>query len=80
MSLLKRAERQGGKFLNPVPTRVGGLSMIFKVLPLYLKNKEEKTPRVPPGPFVTDARSYATEGGERFAGDVVRTLVDAAGR
>ncbi len=48
-----------GKFQNPVPTSVGDLSMIWKLLPLYFKNKEEKTPRQALGPFRTDARIYA---------------------
>jgi L-ascorbate metabolism protein UlaG (beta-lactamase superfamily) len=56
---LKRAEKQGKKFLNPVPTTVGGPGMIFKILPLYLTNKEERVPKVPLGPFRTDARVYA---------------------
>lgn len=34
--------------------------MIFALLPLYLKNKEETVPRQPLGPFRTDARVYAT--------------------
>jgi len=55
------AEKKGKKFLNPVPTAVGGLSMMFKVLPLYLSNREERSPRVPPGPFRTDRRVYETE-------------------
>jgi L-ascorbate metabolism protein UlaG (beta-lactamase superfamily) len=59
MTLLKRAEKHEGKFQNPVPTRVGDLSTILKVLPLYLANKEETFPREPLGPFRTDARIYA---------------------
>jgi L-ascorbate metabolism protein UlaG (beta-lactamase superfamily) len=59
MTLLKRAEKSGGKFLNPEPTTVGGPGMIFKVLPLYLKNKEEAEPKQPLGPFKTDAGVYA---------------------
>ena len=57
--MLKRAEKQGRKFLNPVETRVGGLGMMWKILPLYLTNKEERVPRVPLGPFRTDASIYA---------------------
>ena len=59
MTMLKRAEKQGRKFLNPVETRVGGLDMMFKILPLYLKNKEERVPTVPLGPFRTDVTVYA---------------------
>jgi L-ascorbate metabolism protein UlaG (beta-lactamase superfamily) len=61
MSLLKRAEKKGRKFLNPVETNVGGLSTIRKVLPLYLKNRAEVEPKEPLGPFRTDARVYGTE-------------------
>ncbi len=57
---LSRAVKRDGKFQNPVETRIGGTSMIFKLLPLYLKNKEEKFPRTPLGPFRTNARAYTT--------------------
>lgn len=57
---LKRAEKDGGKFLNPVPTNVGGFSMALKVLPLYFSNKEEAEPRAPLGPFITDANIYTS--------------------
>jgi L-ascorbate metabolism protein UlaG (beta-lactamase superfamily) len=60
MELLQRAKRQGGRFLNPVPTTVGGFSTIFKVLPLYLRNRAETEPKRALGPFRTDARVYAT--------------------
>ena len=67
---LKRAERVGGRYVNAVPTGVGGFSTMLKALPLYLKNKEEKTPRKAPGPFRTDAAVYgsAPESGLRGAG------------
>jgi L-ascorbate metabolism protein UlaG (beta-lactamase superfamily) len=58
MTVLQRAEKVGGKFQNPVETRVGGLSMMFKILPLYLTNKEERVPRHPLGPFQTDISVY----------------------
>ncbi len=57
---LKRAEKEGSKFLNPVPTTMAGFSMMLKVLPLYLSNKEETEPRTPLGPFTTDGRIYDT--------------------
>ncbi len=58
-SLIAASVKRDGKFQNPVPTRVGGFSMIFKILPLYLSNREEREPRQPLGPFRTDARLYA---------------------
>ena len=57
--MLKRAEKQGRKFLNPVETRVGGLDMMFRILPLYLMNKEERVPTMPLGPFRTNLTVYA---------------------
>jgi L-ascorbate metabolism protein UlaG (beta-lactamase superfamily) len=60
MGLLKRAQRVGRRFLNPVEVKVGGLGMIFKVLPMYLTSKEERVPKVALGPFRTDASLYGT--------------------
>jgi L-ascorbate metabolism protein UlaG (beta-lactamase superfamily) len=60
MVKLRRARKEGRRFLNPVPTQVGEWSTIFKVLPLYLSNKEEKVPRRALGPFRTDVRVYGT--------------------
>jgi L-ascorbate metabolism protein UlaG (beta-lactamase superfamily) len=60
VSYLKRAEKQGRRFLNPVPTAVGGLGIVFKVLPLYVQNRELVEPKRPLGPFRTDASVYAT--------------------
>ena len=39
MSYLQRAEKEGGKYVNPVPTEVGGPGMVFKVLPQYVNNR-----------------------------------------
>lgn len=58
--LLQRARREQQRFLNPVPTSVGGWRTLRDALPLYLNNKEEKYPRTPPGPFLTDASLYDT--------------------
>ena len=58
MGLIKRALRVGGRFENPVPTEVGDWRTIFKVLGRYLTNKEERSPKLPPGPFRTDTRVY----------------------
>ncbi len=61
MSLLGRAKRAGRRFLNPIPTQIGGFSTVFEALPRYLTNKEETVPRQAPGPFVTDVSRYAVE-------------------
>jgi L-ascorbate metabolism protein UlaG (beta-lactamase superfamily) len=60
MTMLRRSTKVGRRFQNPVPTKIGGLSTIFKVLPRFLSNKEEKVPRRPLGPFRTDVGVYAT--------------------
>lgn len=56
--LLRRAAKVGNKYVNPLPTAVGGLRVMGKILPLMLKNQGETTPRVPLGPFRTDAEVY----------------------
>ena len=55
---LRRSQRDEKRFLNPVPTSVGGWRTMREALPLYLNNKEEKFPRNPLGPFRTDASIY----------------------
>src|SRR5580698_6033952 len=60
MTMLRRANKTGRKFLNPVPTTIGGFSILFKVLPRFLANKAEEFPRRPVGPFRTDVAVYAT--------------------
>ena len=60
MSYLKRAEKDGRKFLNPVPTPVGGFGIVFKVLPQYVGNKAQVEPKRPLGPFRTDAEVFAS--------------------
>jgi L-ascorbate metabolism protein UlaG (beta-lactamase superfamily) len=59
MTMLWPAKKVGRRFLNPVLTQVGGFSTVFKVLPLYLKNREEKVPRRRLGPFRTNVSVYA---------------------
>lgn len=59
MGWLRRAERVGRRFLNPVPTAVGGPGIAWKILPQYLTNREERSPKVAPGPFRTDGSLYA---------------------
>lgn len=59
MTLLKPAQKRGRHFLNPVPTSVGGIRLVFKVLPQYLTQREETEPARSLGPFVTDSAVYA---------------------
>src|SRR5258708_1338433 len=91
MTMVRRASKAGRKFLNPVPTTIGGLGTIFKVLPRFLSNKAEKFPHRPLGPFRTDVSVYgvAPESGLRVTWmghssllgeiDGVRVLVDPVG-
>lgn len=59
--LLQPARRDGRRFLNPIPTSVGGLSIMFKVAPRFFFGARMRSPREPLGPFTTDAAIYATE-------------------
>ena len=61
MELLQRARKNGKRYLNPVPTGVGGWRMIVKVIPMQLRNKAETVPRIPPGPFRTEPTIYLEE-------------------
>jgi L-ascorbate metabolism protein UlaG (beta-lactamase superfamily) len=56
--MIDNARREGKRYINPVPTSVGGWSMFLKVLRRYLTNREERTPKQSLGPFRTDARVY----------------------
>ena len=59
MRKLEHAKKDKQKFLNPVPTGVGGLSLMVKILPLYLQNKQETEPKRALGPFRTNRQIYA---------------------
>ena len=54
------AKRVGKRYVNPVPTKVGGLSTIFKVGPRFFFGRAERSPKHQPGPFRTDHRVYST--------------------
>lgn len=58
---LKPAVRDGKHFLNPVPTQVGGISIMFKVGPRFFLDTAARSPRRTPGPFLSDPRAYMTE-------------------
>ncbi len=56
---LTAARRLGDRYVNPVPTKVGGLSVMFKVGPRFFFGAAARSPRHPLGPFYTDHRVYA---------------------
>jgi L-ascorbate metabolism protein UlaG (beta-lactamase superfamily) len=56
---LTRAQRSGNRYVNPVPTKVGGLSTIFKVGPRFLTGAAARSPQQALGPFQTDSTIYA---------------------
>lgn len=57
---LQKARRKGRRFLNPVPTSVGGISLIFKIGPRFFTGAAARSPQLPLGPFRTDPKIYAT--------------------
>jgi L-ascorbate metabolism protein UlaG (beta-lactamase superfamily) len=60
MAMLQKSIRVGRRFSNPVPTKIGGLSTMFKVLPRFLINRAETVPKRALGPFRTDIALYQT--------------------
>ena len=60
MGMIERSKRSGKRFLNPVPSTVGGFSLFFKVLWRFLTDGGERIPKRKLGPFRTDARVYET--------------------
>ena len=53
------AKRLGNKFVNPVPTQVGGLSIMLKVGPRLVIGAAARSPKHTPGPFHTDPQVFA---------------------
>ena len=60
MTMIGKARRNGRQYINPVPTSVGGWSTMVKVFRRYLTGREERVPKQPIGPFLTDARWFET--------------------
>ena len=58
---LQPAQRDGRRYVNPVPTRVGGPSLMFKVGPRFFLGAKARSPNEPLGPFYTNAKTYATQ-------------------
>jgi L-ascorbate metabolism protein UlaG (beta-lactamase superfamily) len=56
---LSPARRAGKRFLNPVPTQVGGLSLMLKIGPRFFLDAAARSPQHPLGPFETDPAAYA---------------------
>ncbi len=55
---LAKAEQRGRQYLNPVPTTLGGISLMFKVAPRWFTGAAARSPRQTPGPFQTDPRIF----------------------
>lgn len=60
---LQRAKREGRRFLNPVPTQVGGFRTMWKVLPEFVfgRGRAGREPQQPLGPFRTEVSAFAAE-------------------
>jgi L-ascorbate metabolism protein UlaG (beta-lactamase superfamily) len=50
----------GRTFVNPVPTQIGGLSLMLKIGPKFFFGTQARSPQGPLGPFRTDPRIYDT--------------------
>jgi L-ascorbate metabolism protein UlaG (beta-lactamase superfamily) len=58
MNLLRPAVVTNGKFQNPIPTSVGSLASLPRILLAALTTRAERVPKVPLGPFHTDPAAY----------------------
>jgi L-ascorbate metabolism protein UlaG (beta-lactamase superfamily) len=63
MALIKKSEKDGKVFLNPVPTSQKLVGGVAKLLWQYMTSKEERVPKKTLGPFTTDAEIYKTAPG-----------------
>src|SRR6185437_227600 len=52
------SRKKGRKYLNPVPTDLGGFSKLLPILKEYYSNKAENNPKQTIGPFKTDSLIY----------------------
>src|SRR5260370_26759013 len=59
--LLEPARRRGRRYANPVPTKIGGLSLMFKIGPEFFLGAKARSPQGPLGPFHTDPAVYSIE-------------------
>lgn len=58
---LRTAKRIGKRYENPVPTAVGGISVMFKIGPRFFLDSASRSPQRPPGPSHTDHSIYETD-------------------
>jgi L-ascorbate metabolism protein UlaG (beta-lactamase superfamily) len=56
---MERSKRVGRKFQAPVETKVGGITLMLKLLPEMMFSRKEREPKQPLGPFLTDVKVYA---------------------
>jgi len=59
MQYLRRAQKEGKRFLNPVQTEISTGSNMLKLFWKYYRNKAETTPKQQLGPFTTDLSVYS---------------------
>jgi L-ascorbate metabolism protein UlaG (beta-lactamase superfamily) len=55
---LAGSRKKGKKFLNPIPTDLGGFSKLIPILKEYWSNKAENNPKQTFGPFKTNTSIY----------------------
>ena len=60
--LLRRADKDGRKYLNPVPTRVGGFDHSVEGAAGVFGNRQERLPKDVLGPFRTVASVFRAAG------------------
>ena len=72
---LQRAQKIGKKFQCPIPTKVGGFTMLPKIIRASIGNKAETVPKIALGPFFTDPAAYAIAPRKRPEDHVVRAFV-----
>jgi hypothetical protein len=58
MPYISHAKKEGPTFQNPIPTSEKIRGGIGKLLWQYMTSKEERVPKIPLGPFHTDAALY----------------------
>lgn len=57
---LSGSQKQGRKFLNPIPTDTGSIGKLIPILKEYINNSAENVPKQSLGPFYTDTSIFQT--------------------